>query len=171
MISAHKELAWSARVLRWVTYGGIILVISGAALGAWTLLTGTRTEGVFTVGVDSGGLAPIPAALVLALAAGLLLLALLQIAAMLRAVEQGAPFRTGARLRSFALYLFLSLLAAIVLPPLIQGLQALAGLPGRVFLSLSSEELLMLFITGLLFFVGRLLEAAQRLDDDLRQIV
>lgn len=171
MIHDNDQLARSARLLRWATFAGIALIAVGAAFGIWSLLTGQRAEGVLTVSVDSGGLAPVPAALVLALAAGLLLLALLQIAAMLRAVERGAPFRTGARLRGFALYLFLSLLSTMLLPPLIQWFQALAGAPGRVFLSLSSEELLMLFVTGLLFFVGRLLEAAQRVDDDLRQIV
>jgi hypothetical protein len=99
-------------------------------------------------------------------------LALLQIAAMLRAVERGAPFRSGARLRAFAFYLFLALLAATLLPTLIQWGEALL-LPGprRVTLSISGEALLMLFVTGLLFFVARLIEEAQRLADDHEQIV
>lgn len=171
MIEAHDRLARAARRLGLAAAVGIAVVAAGVAVGIWALLTGARMEGALTVSVDPDGLAPAPAAVVLGIEGALLIAALVQIVAMPRAVVAGAPFRTGARLRLFALYLFLSTLASALLPPLIEWGMTAAGLAQRVSFSLSSEELLMLFVTGLLFFVARLLEAAQRVDDEHRQIV
>jgi hypothetical protein len=171
MIIEHARLARSARLLRGIALFGIVLVLAAMALGSWALLTRSEVGGALRLDVDAGGLEPVPAVLVLLVAGFLVVLALAQIAAMVRAVEQGAPFRTAPRLRRFALFLFLSQLAASLLPPLLQWGAALAGTPGRVSLSLSSEQLLMLFVTGLLFFVARLLEAAQSVADDHQQIV
>ncbi len=171
MIIDHSRLARSARFLRWVTFAGVALVGAAMVLGTWALLGGGAFEGAMRFSVDTGGLHPAPAAAVLIAAGALVVLALLEIVRMLRAVEQGAPFRTGERLRRFALYLFLSLLVGSLLPPLIQLVMALAGTPQRVFLSLDSEQMLMLFVTGLLFFVARLLEAAQQVAEDHEQIV
>ena len=172
MITAAPSLARSARLLRWVSFAGIALVVAAMLLGLWTLHYGPAEDGGLNFSVDADGLGPLDAAVVLVVAGAVLVLALLQIALMLRAVEQGAPFRTGARLRRFALYLFLSLLASVLLPPLIQWGHSLAGSgPRRVSLSLSGEDLLMLFVSGLLFFVARLLEAAQHVAEDHEQIV
>jgi hypothetical protein len=171
MIVDDGRLARSARILRWVTLFGVGLVVAAMAFGCWTLAAGPRSGGGVTFSVDTDGLAPVGAGVVLVAAGSLLVLALLQLAAMLRAVEQGAPFRTGARLRRFACYLFLSLLVAVLLPPLILWVERIAGAGGRVEFSMSGEELLMLFVTGLLFFVGRLLEAAQAIAEDHEQIV
>jgi hypothetical protein len=171
MIIDNARLARAARLLRWVALLGIALVLAAMALGSWSLLTGRDFSGAMRFDVDTGGLDPGPAALVLIIAGTLVVLALVQIAFMVRAVEQGAPFRTAVRLRRFALYLFLSLLAASLLPPLLQWAASLGGTPRRVSLSLNSEQLLMLFVTGLLFFVARLLEAAQSVAEDHQQIV
>ena len=172
MICDAARLARSARRLKWVTLASIVLVAAAMVFGCWALAVGPQSGGRLTFSVDTDGLSPLGAAAVLLIACGLLILALLQIASMLRAVERGEPFRTGASLRRFAFYLFLALLASVLLPPLIQWGQALAGgTPVRVDFSLSGEELLMLFVTGLLFFLGRLLEAAQALAQEHEQIV
>ena len=171
-INNGGSLARSARILRWVTIGGILLVLAAMAFGSWLLLVGAESQGPLRFSVDTDGMAPLPAAIVLDVACALLILALLQMAAMLRAVEHGAPFRTGGRLRRFALYLFLALLASTLLPTLIGWIaDVAAGQPTRITISLSGEEILMLFITGLLFFVARLLEAAQAVAEDHEQIV
>ena len=171
MIVDAARLARSARVLRWVTMAGIAIVAAGILFGCWVLAFPPQSGGGITFSVDTDGLNPAGAAAVLIAAGAALILALLQLMRMLRAVEQGAPFRTGAGLRRFALYLFLSLLAAVLLPPLIQLSQRLLGTGQRVNFSISGEELLMLFVAGLLFFVARLLEAAQAVAEDHQQIV
>lgn len=166
------RLTRAARRLRWVTLAGILLVVAAMVLGCWALAIGPLRDAGITFDVDAGGLAPVPAAIVLLIAGSLLIAALAQIAAMLRAVERGAPFRTGAALRRFGLFLFLAVLASVLLPPLIQLAESLLDQgSGRVNFSLSGEELLMLFVSGLIFFVARLLEAAQALADEHAQIV
>jgi hypothetical protein len=171
MIVDAAALARSARRLRWVTLGGVGLVAAAILFGCWAIFAGPRSGGGVTFDVDLDGHPPMAAAIVLIIAGALLIAALLQLALTLRAVERGAPFRTGAGLRRFAFFLFLALLAASLLPPLIQLAQRLAGTGERVQFSLSGEELLMLFVTGLLFFVARLLEAAQAVAEDHQQIV
>ena len=91
---------------------------------------------------------------------------------MLRRVEAGAPFAAAPQLRGFARFLFLSVLASVLLPPLILlalGTTAPGG--ATVTFALAGSDLLMLFVTGLLYFVARLLDEAQRVADDLSQIV
>ena len=172
MIIDSARLTRSARRLRWTTLFGIALVVAAMVFGCWSLAIGPQRGGGFTLSVDTDGLAPGAACAVLLIACSLLIVALFQIATMLRAVERGEPFRTGASLRGFAFYLFLALLASVLLPPLIQWGQSLAaGTPMRVDFSLSGEEVLMLFVTGLLFFLGRLLEAAQAVAEEHEQIV
>jgi hypothetical protein len=166
------RLARSARILRWLSWLGIALVMAAMLLGIWALVYGPMSGGGVTFQVDTGGLDPPAAAAVLVVAGTLLVLALLQIVAMLRAVEAGAPFRTAARLRGFAFYLFLALLAADVLPTLVQLVRhVVLGWPGSIDFDIGGEELLILFVTGLLFLVARLLDAAQRLADEHEQIV
>jgi ABC-type nickel/cobalt efflux system permease component RcnA len=116
--------------------------------------------------IRTAGLAPWPAACALLLFGLLLGLALLKLVAMLRQIEGGAPF-AAAGLRGFARYLFLAVLATVFAPPL---LQAATG-AHRIDLSLGSGAALMLIVTGLLFFVARLLDEARRLADDHSQIV
>lgn len=155
----------AARRLGRVTLAGIGLLAAATIAAIWILIVGP-VSGTVSVVLDTGGLTGTLAALTLLVGAALLAAALLQLAAMLRTVEQGAPFAAAGRLRRFALYLFLAQLSAILLPPLL-----LLATTGALVLSLDSGELLMLFVTGLLFFVARLLDAAQRVAEDHEQIV
>jgi hypothetical protein len=172
MTNLPESARRAARRLRRMTLAAIVLLGVGTAAAAWILIAGQAPSGVATVVVDSGGLAGVPAAAVLAATALLLAVALSRLAAMLRKVEDGRPFETAAGLRGFALYLFLAVLASILLPPLIQlALSAAGAGPRSASLSVGGGELLMMLVTGLLFLVARLLDEAQRVDEDARQIV
>ncbi|WP_129790926.1 hypothetical protein [Sphingosinicella sp. CPCC 101087] len=155
-----------------MTLAAVGLLVVGTAAAAWILITGRAPSGTVRIVVDSGGLAGSPAAVVLVATALLLAVALCHLAGMLRKVENGRPFETAAGLRGFAFYLFLAVLASILLPPVIQlGLAAGGAGPRSAALSIGGGELLMMLVTGLLFLVARLLDEAQRVDEDARQIV
>ena len=166
-----ESVCRTARRLRWLTLGGLGLVALGTA-GAAAIQLSTGPHATRSMlEVDAAGLPPAQGAILL-LAIGLLIgLALLRLARMLSRVEQGAPFAGGGDLRGFAFYLFLSVLAGILLPPLLQlaGIALSGG--GTLTFSLEGGQLLMLLVTGLLFLVARLLDEAQRVADDASQIV
>lgn len=164
-MNSQSSLARSARRGRLVTLAAVGLLAVATIAGIWLLVRGPMI-GTVSVVIDSGGLSGWSAALSLLVGAALVGAALLQLAAMLRTVERGAPFAAAGRLRRFALYLFLAVLSSILLPPLL-----LLATRGMLVFSIDSGEVLMFFVTGLLFFVARLLEEAQRIDDDHRQIV
>ncbi len=160
----------SARRLRYAARAGIAVLALAILLCAWVLATGQLQIASRAIRVEGGGLSPRAAAAVLGAMAILLILALLRLDRMLRTVEGGLPFGTSGDLRGFALFLFLAVLASILLPPLIHLALGAAG--GRAAtLSLSGDQALALLVTGLLFLVARLLDEAQRLADDHSQIV
>jgi len=74
-------------------------------------------------------------------------------------------------LRAFAFYLFLAVLVDVAGPPLIQTVRAITGEGGSITLAIGGGEALMLFVTGLLFLVARLLHIAEAIADDSSQIV
>ena len=162
---AQRRIIRSAHCLRLVTIAAIAILVLAVVFAA-AALTGVIPAST-SVSVDTGGLTGSPAALVLLVPAALVAAALLEVAAMLRVVERGAPFGAARRLRRFALYLFLAVLAGVLLPPIVH--LAVGG--DRATFALTSGEALMLFVTGLLFFVARLLEEAQRVADEHGQIV
>lgn len=159
----------AARRLRYVTLAGMVLIAAASLYAAVALASGRRF-GPLVVEIGDGGLPGWPAAGLMLLIGALLVIALARLARMLRAVEGGTLFAPGP-LRGFAFYLFLAVLVAVLGPPLIQAGQGLLGTGGAITLSLGGGEALMLFVTGLLFFVARLLDAAQAIADDARQIV
>jgi hypothetical protein len=169
MNEPRPHIRRAARRLRLVTLFATALVELVIAFAAWVLVAGRPRDWPW-LGIETGGLPPAPAALVLILFGLLLGMALLRLVAMLRAIEGGAPF-AAAGLRGFARYLFLALLSSVLAPPLL-GLAFADGNGGhRLHLSLDSGEALMLLVTGLLFFVARLLAEAERLADEHSQIV
>ena len=159
----------TARVMRLITLFAIALLMVVTAFAAWASVAGTPSFDPVDVRIDAGGLVGWPAAIVLLATSALLAIALSYIVAMLRRVESGAPFAAARQLRGFARYLFLAVLASVLLPPLVQ--LALGPPDQRVMFTLAGSDLLMLFVTGLLFFVARLLDVAQRVADDFSQIV
>lgn len=171
MNQASPEIRRSARRLRIVTLGATLLFELVVLAAIASLLSGPASE-LGLVRVEARGLPPWPTAALLLLIGLLAGLALLALARMLARVEAGAPFAAAADLRAFARYIFLSLLASIFGPPAIQlAMIAVAGGGGRVEFALAQGEALMLLVTGLLFFVARLLDEAQAVADDASQIV
>jgi len=161
----------AARRLRIVALAATLLVEALILFAAWLLVAGRRAD-FAAVRVDDGGLAPWIAAPLLILVGLLVGLALLRLVRMLGRVEAGAPFAAAADLRGFALYLFLAVATSVLLPPVIQtAMAAVAGGPHGIRFNLGLGEGLMLLVTGLLFFVARLLDAAQALADEHSQIV
>jgi hypothetical protein len=169
MTEAPSSIRRSARRLRLATLFAIALVELAILFSAWVLVAG-RPQDLPWLGIEAGGLPPVPAAIVLLLFGLLLGLALWRLAAMLRQIEGGAPFAASG-LRGFARYLFFALLTSWLAPPLLH--LALGGADGRhrLQLSLDSSEAMMLLVSGLLFFVARLLAEAERLADEHSQIV
>jgi hypothetical protein len=159
----------SARRLRLATLFATALVELGIAFGAWVLVAG-RPQDLPWLDIEVGGLPRVPAAIVLLLFGLLLGLALLRLVAMLRQIEGGAPF-AAAGLRGFARWLFLAVFISWLAPPLIFLAFGDANGHHALHLSLDSSEALMLLVTGLLFFVARLLAEAERLADEHSQIV
>lgn len=169
MSESPPPIRRAARRLRLVTLFVTALIELAILFAIWVLLAG-RPQDWPGLGIEAGGLPPAPSAFVLALFGLLLGLALLRLAAMLREIERGAPF-AAAGLRGFARYLFCAVLASVLAPPLLGLAMGDGSGRHRLQLSLDSGEILVLLITGLLFFVARLLAEAERLADEHSQIV
>ena len=165
MTEPSPKLRRAARRLRLAALFAGALVELVILFAAWVQYNGNAAS-FPALRIETGGLPPVPGAIALLLMALLLGLALLRATALLRAVEAGQAF-PARPLRGFAMWLFLLVLFGVLGPPLL----ALAGGAHRLELSLGGGELLMLLLTGLLFFVARLLDEAQRLADDHSQIV
>jgi len=171
MMEFPDRIRRSARRLRHATLAIAALLGLMVTLGIAILASGRRDD--FTaVQIHDSGLAPAPGAILLGIVGILIVVALLRLARMLGKVAGGAPFGAAADLRGFAFYLFLAVLTATFAPALIQyAVQALGGEVRQIQLSLGITEVLMLLVTGLLFFVAKLLDEAQRIADDASQIV
>jgi hypothetical protein len=165
MSETPPRLRRAARRLRLVALFGTAAIELVILFAAWVLING-NAAGFPALDIHTHGLPPVPAAVSLLLFGLLIGLALLRVVAMLREVEAGNPFPAHA-LRGFARWLFLAILATVLAPPLFH----LAAGARRLDFTLGAGEALMLLVTGLLFFVARLLDEAQRLADDHSQIV
>ena len=171
MSELSPSMRLAARRLRWVTLAAIVLIETVMLIAIWALLSGRGTD-LGYLQIRSGGLPPWPAAILVALVGLLVGLALLRLARMLRKVEAGVPFGAAGDLRGFARYLFLTSLVSILGPPATHVALFVGGArPHRLELALDNVQMLMLLVAGLLFFVARLLDEAQRLADDHSQIV
>lgn len=159
------KLRRAARRLRLFALFATVVIELLILFAAWVTLSGNAAS-FPAMEINTGGLPPVPGAISLLLFGLLVGLGLLRAAALLRAVEAGEAFPARA-LRGFALYLFLAVLFTVFAPPLLH----LASGSRRIVLALDGGQALMLLLTGLLFFVARLLDEAQRLADDHSQIV
>jgi hypothetical protein len=162
----------SARLLRRVTLAGIAVLALILLVALWVAATGRMDLLGAPLRVDGDGLPPRGAAGAMAVLAVLLMFALRRLVQMLRLVEANRPFATAGALHGFALWLFVTVLASVLLPPILHAAlgPAVDGARQATF-TLSGDQALMLLVTGLLFFVSRLLDEAQRLADDHDQIV
>jgi hypothetical protein len=165
MSEAPPQLRRAARRLRLVALFVTALVELAILFAAWVTFSGNAAN-FPAFDIHTGDLAPVPGAIALLLFGLLIGLACLRAAALLRAVEAGQVF-PARPLRGFAFWLFVTVLFAVLGPPLLQ----LASGTHRLILSIDGSEALMLLLTGLLFVVARLLAEAERLADEHSQIV
>lgn len=165
MSETPLRLRRAARRLRLFVLFATALIALVVLFSAWVTLNGNAAS-FPAMKIRTGGLAPVAGAISLLLSGLLVALALLRAMALLRAVEGGEVF-PARPLRGFALYLFLAVLASVVDRPL---LQLLSG-TRPIVLWLGGGQALMLLLTGILFFVARLLDEARRLADEHSQIV
>ena len=160
-----RRLAGRLKLLVWAMIVGTAAVYLAARIGTEIGQTRLVTRGASDPNVAS----PL---WVQDVCIALVLLALWQLADMLRLVGRGDHFAPAAirRFRGFALLLFVAS-AVMFLAPLVI---ALAGnQPGheQVRLPVKLRELLTMLVTGALFLVARLLEEARQIDSDLKEIV
>ena len=165
MSETPPKLRRGARRLRLAALLATALIELVILFAAWVTLNGNPAN-FPALDIQTGDLPPVPGAIALLLFGLLVGLAFLRAAALLRAVETGEVF-PARHLRGFAFWLFLLVLSGVLAPPLFQ---LTSGAP-RLVLDLSGGEALMLLLTGLLFFVARLLAEAERLADEHSQIV
>jgi len=165
-------LARSARRLRVATWIALIVSIVIALYAAGTglgLVGGPDAVRVTDGGQPLGRTSSMVAAIsLLPFAAGLL-----RLIRMLRRIERGEVFTSGtiADLRGFTLLILISALLSILLPPALAIANALGGGPRRIELVFDSGDFFALLVSALLFLVARLFGEAQRLADDVSQIV
>ena len=165
MNETPPRLRRAARRLRLFVLFATALIVLLILFAAYVTLNGNAAN-FPALQIKTGGLPPVPGAIALLLFGLLISLAMFRAVALLRAVEAGNVF-PARPLRGFAFWLFIAVLVPVLAPPFLH----LASGAHRLELSLGGGEALMLLITGLLFFVARLLDEAQRLADDHSQIV
>ena len=148
--------------------------LASGALLALMVLGGIALPGNGIIRVSGAELPYVWNVLTSAVVVLLAVLSLCALAAMLRAVEAGDVFArsTTRRFRHFALLYLLSIVADLVLPPLVQlGLLFAHGGHGLVTVGIDNARVLSLAVAGILFFIARLFDEAQRLEEDSRGMV
>ncbi|SEW21562.1 Protein of unknown function [Luteibacter sp. 329MFSha] len=156
-----------ARQLRWLTLAASTLLV--------LMLLGVSVVSDNSVIQVTGQALPrawrlVASGVVIALA----VLSLLSLATTLRAVEAGDPFgRSMTRsFRRFALLYLLSVVADLLLPPIMQlSLFVAHGGHGLITVGFDDGRVLALIVAALLFFIARLFDEARRLEDDNRGFV
>lgn len=153
-MAVQSALSRNAKILRYVTYAGVALVVAATLAGLPADLPGV----------------------ILLVATGVpFALALWELSRMLGRAEQGEIFSqpTIAHLRRFALFVLVTAIISIFLPPIVAIAAALWAAEGleHVVVSFEGGDVFILLISALLFFVARLFEEAQRIADENRQIV
>lgn len=159
----QSDLARSAHRLR------LLALIVAAAL-AIAMVAGA----VLPEGTSSNGLSRSWGIIIAAVTIALAIASLLELAAMLREVENGRVFArsTMRRFRRFAALFLTCAVANTALPPFAQLTRlAMNHGHGEVTVSLSDSGILTLLAGVLMFFIARMFDEAARLDDDNRSIV
>ncbi len=174
---AEGKIRASARWLRRVTIAALLVVVLVSGFGALGAIGGGDVAFLsFETGLEPLGDAGRIAGAGVTLAGGALFAyGLWRLSKMLALAEAGEAFSTAAvgHLRAFALFAFVSTVASILLPPLLQLAIIVSGpvKSGRLTLSMDGNDLWAVLISGLLFLVAHLLAEAQRIADDNKMIV
>jgi len=171
MTDARSSLRRSARRLRIATIVVACLISAAILIAIAAVLTG-RQDDIPGMQIRDDGFHLWTVVLSLAVIGGCLVLALLRLTAMLTRVEAGNSVGIARDLRSFASWLFLSILGILILPALIQlAIRLITGTRVPITITISLPEAMMLLTSGLLFFVARLVDEAERVAADASQII
>jgi hypothetical protein len=161
-------IARSARRLRLLVLAGIVAVVALYALGRFgpPQLGPMRIE---TPAAAPGwiGLRATEFALLL------FVIAMARLAQMLGAIARGPLFgpQVTRAFRGFAFWLFLAILADVLVPLALASGQALRAGTGRVELAFELRDLLMLAGSLFLFLLARIMERARAIESELEEIV
>lgn len=171
------NLMRSARRLRLVTLAFAGLVLAVMVFGVVATASGATDPArslSFNFGVRSPEAHAVGLVVMLLIGAPFTF-ALWKLSCMLACVEQGRDFAgpTIGHLRAFAWWVFVTALASILLPIMANiGLGLVAGATAeRLTITVDGGDTFTLLISGLLFFVARLLDEAQAIADENSQIV
>ena len=154
-------------MVRWVAIAALLLLVGAFTAYRLGLDLGPSVE----VRGKSGG--PDHAAWGADLAALLFAIALVQLIRLLGRLGMGemfAPSVTGA-VRSFAFWLMLSAIVAIVAAPVIGMAGALGGSAHRIEIRLDLRDVMFVIAALVLFLLARMLDEAARLDRELKEFV
>lgn len=171
------DLYAAARRLRIASLTGIVLLVLILAYGVVATLTGKTSPAAgfsFYLGAQSP-IAHWAAFATLVVTMTPLGLALWRLAQMLAIIERGEIFSRAmiARFRGFAFFLVaaagLSMLAPIAMNFFLYAV--VGGNVEQLAVRIDGRDVFMLFVSGLLFFVAKLLGEGKRLADDVRQII
>lgn len=170
-----SQFTRGARRLRLGTGLGLAVVAAMALYALAAGLTGFgQPEDVQIIGEDGA-----PADRLEMLSAAItglpLTIALWRLMRMLREIEQGRIFAavTVRELRGFALFVMISAVASILVPPIVDLAAAIAAGADKIRLTMTfdTNDFFVLLVSVLLFFVAKLFGEAQRIADENEQIV
>lgn len=156
-------------MVRWVAVAALLLLIGAFAVYRLGLDLGSSID----VARSARGASSNHAAWGSDLAALLFAIALVQLIRLLGRLGKGemfAPSVTGA-VRSFAFWLMLSAIVAIVAAPLIGIIGGLGGPGHRVEIRLDIRDVMFVIAALVLFLLARMLDEAARLDRELQEFV
>ena len=164
----QKSLAETARLVRWVAIAALLLLVGAFAAYRLGLDLGPSVEvrGKSAEAPDHAAWGADLAALLFAIA----LVQLIRLLGRLGMGEMFAPSVTGA-VRSFAFWLMLSAIVAIVAPPLIGLIGGLGGSAHRIEIRLDLRDVMFVIAALVLFLLARMLDEAARLDRELKEFV
>ncbi len=164
---AERSIELTAARLRWTVFVVWAVILLGYVAGRFGVDSGAFQVHARTDGAEAGTLL-----LVADISAVLITGALFQLGRMLSAISAGELFtaRVTASFRAFALWLLLVALAWILVPTA-ATLMSGPGDDNALHFSLQLRDLLTLGIALILFLVARLLEQAQLIEHENREIV
>lgn len=174
-MESSPKLARGARRLYWASLLSLLVVAATILYAAADLAWGVGVGSAIRLG-DGGGALHGDQLLTAVVSGVVFALGLWRLARMARRIEAGELFApaTIADMRAFTALVLASALVSILLPPLVAFARALATAPPgarQVTLSFSGGDFFGLLVSAILFLVARLLTEAQRIADDMNQIV
>lgn len=165
---SQKSIAESARMLRWLVIAALALTILAFLVSRAGLYLDGHVLIVRQAEADG------PAARIVADAAVVLfVVSLVQLIRLLGELSSGKLFAASITraFRSFAFWMLMSALVAIVGTPLASALSAAATGTFQLELKISLRDVMYLIAGLVMFLIARMLDEAARLDSELKEIV